>query len=122
MVCGSEPRIGLCADSSEPGACFGFCAILFLSMVSLLKSVIYFEEVVLLFLTNYLDNHSDILVIWNSWFLNFFLIFNFERKRDRAWLGEGQRERESQNLKQDPGSEVSAQSPMRGSDPQTVRS
>ena len=20
-----EPRIGLCADSSEPGACFGFC-------------------------------------------------------------------------------------------------
>ena len=20
-----EPRVGLCADSSEPGACFGFC-------------------------------------------------------------------------------------------------
>ena len=24
-VCGFEPRVGLCADSSEPGACFGFC-------------------------------------------------------------------------------------------------
>ena len=21
----SSPRIGLCADSTEPGACFGFC-------------------------------------------------------------------------------------------------
>ena len=20
-----EPRVGLCADGSEPGACFGFC-------------------------------------------------------------------------------------------------
>ena len=25
-----EPRVGLCADSSEPGACFGFCVSLFL--------------------------------------------------------------------------------------------
>ena len=24
IVCRFEPRIGLCADSSEPGACFGF--------------------------------------------------------------------------------------------------
>ena len=24
-VHGFEPRVGLCADSSEPGACFGFC-------------------------------------------------------------------------------------------------
>ena len=24
-VHGLEPHIGLCADSSEPGACFGFC-------------------------------------------------------------------------------------------------
>ena len=24
-VCGFEPRVGLCADSSEPGACFRFC-------------------------------------------------------------------------------------------------
>ena len=27
-VCGFEPRVGLCADSSEPGACFGFCVFL----------------------------------------------------------------------------------------------
>ena len=25
MVCGFEPRVGLCADSLDPGACFGFC-------------------------------------------------------------------------------------------------
>ena len=25
VVCGFEPRVGLCADSSEPGACFWFC-------------------------------------------------------------------------------------------------
>ena len=25
MVCGFEPCVGLCASSSEPGACFGFC-------------------------------------------------------------------------------------------------
>ena len=24
-VCEFEPRVGLCADSSEPGACFRFC-------------------------------------------------------------------------------------------------
>ena len=24
-VRGFEPHVGLCADSSEPGACFGFC-------------------------------------------------------------------------------------------------
>ena len=24
VVCGFEPHVGLCADSSEPGACFGF--------------------------------------------------------------------------------------------------
>ena len=28
IVRGFEPRIGLCADSSEPGACFGFCLLL----------------------------------------------------------------------------------------------
>ena len=35
-----------------------------------------------------------------------------ERKKERA--GEGQRDRETQNLKQAPGSELSAQSPMAG--------
>ena len=36
--------------------------------------------------------------------------------------GEGQRERETQDLKQAPGSELSAQGPMRNSDPGTARS
>ena len=42
--------------------------------------------------------------------------------RDRTPAGEGQRERETQNLKQVPGSELSAQSPTRGSNPPTARS
>ena len=39
-----------------------------------------------------------------------------ERERERA-RGEGQRERETQNPKQAPGSELSAQSPTWGSNP-----
>ena len=31
-VCGFQPRIGLCADVSEPGACFGFCVSLSFSL------------------------------------------------------------------------------------------
>ena len=31
-VCEFEPCVGLCADSSEPGACFGFCVSLSLSL------------------------------------------------------------------------------------------
>ena len=43
-------------------------------------------------------------------------MFIFERKteRDRAWVGEGRRERETQNPKQAPVSELSARSPTRG--------
>ena len=37
------------------------------------------------------------------------LFFIFERVRDRAQMGEGQRERVTQNPKQAPGSELSAQ-------------
>ena len=40
-----------------------------------------------------------------------------ERERDKARLGEGQREEETQNPKQTAGSELSAQSPTRGSNP-----
>ena len=36
--------------------------------------------------------------------------------------GGAERERETQNPKQAPGSELSAQSPTQGSNPQTVRS
>ena len=41
--------------------------------------------------------------------------------RDRVLVGRG-RERETQTLRQAPGSELSAQSPTRGSNPQTMRS
>ena len=47
-----------------------------------------------------------------------FIIF----ERDRVQAGEGQRESETQNPKQAPGSEVSAQSPTRGPNSRTVRS
>ena len=40
----------------------------------------------------------------------------------RVWAGEGQRERETQNLKQALGSELSAQSLTRGLNSPTVRS
>ena len=42
--------------------------------------------------------------------------------RDRAQMGEGQREKETQNLKQAPGSELSAQSPTSDLNPRTTRS
>ena len=46
----------------------------------------------------------------------FFNVYLFLRERARQSAnGEGQRERETQNLKQALGSELSAQSPMRGS-------
>ena len=38
-------------------------------------------------------------------------IFEREREREREQVREGQRERETQNLRQDPGSELSAQTP-----------
>ena len=55
---------------------------------------------------------------------NFFanVLFSFETERDRAWAGEGQRERETQNPKQAPSSELPAQSRMWGSNSWTVRS
>ena len=49
-------------------------------------------------------------------------LFLRERERDRVQAGEGQRERETQNLKHAPGSELSAQNQMQGSNSQTVRS
>ena len=55
-------------------------------------------------------------------------MFIFERERERErerrekQAREGQREREVQNPKQAPGSELSAQIPTWGSNPPTVRS
>ena len=39
---------------------------------------------------------------------------SWQTERDRALEGEGQRERETQNLKESPGSKLSVQSPMQG--------
>ena len=45
-----------------------------------------------------------------------------EREREREQARKGQRERETQNLKQAPGSELSAQSPTQDWNTQTTRS
>ena len=56
----------------------------------------------------------------------FFNVYLFlrerERERERERAGEGQRQMETQNLKQAPGSELSAQRLTWGSNPQTMRS
>ena len=62
-----------------------------------------------------------ILLLFKKNFFNVYLFLRqreteHERGRDR------ERERETQNLKQPPGSELSAQSPTRGSNPPTARS
>ena len=49
-------------------------------------------------------------------------MFIFERERVCAQVGEGQRETETQNPKQAPGSELSAQSSTQGSNPRAARS
>ena len=49
-------------------------------------------------------------------------IYFFERERETVRVGEGQRERETQNLKQAPGSELPAQSPEWGLNSRSVRS
>ena len=49
-------------------------------------------------------------------------IFEKETETERAQVWEGQRERETQNLKQFPGSEPSAQSPTWGLNSRTTRS
>ena len=56
-----------------------------------------------------------------DFFFNVFY-FIFGTERDRAWTGEGQREKETQNRKQAPGSEPSARSRTRDSNSRTVRS
>ena len=55
-------------------------------------------------------------------FKKIFNVYLLLRDRDRARAWEGQPEEETQNLKQAPGSEMSAQSWTRGWNTQTVRS
>ena len=68
--------------------------------------------------------HFLLGVFLSTLFTFFFLIvlnvYLFLReRRDRAWAGEEQRERETQNPKQAPGSELSAQIPTWGLNPWT---
>ena len=53
-------------------------------------------------------------------FFFFYILFIFDR--ERAQVEEGQKEAETQNPKQAPGSKMSAQSPTTGSNSQTTRS
>ena len=62
------------------------------------------------------------LVFLNFYFIKKFFLNVYFWDRDRALVGEGQRERETQMQKQAPGSEVSVQSPRQGSNSQTMRS
>ena len=55
-------------------------------------------------------------------FKSLFNVCVFLRERESMQAGEGQRERKTQNLKQALGSELSAQSLVRGSNSQIVRS
>ena len=52
-----------------------------------------------------------------TWVVVVVNVYLFLREGDRVQVWEGQRERERQNLKQAPGSEPSAQSPMQGLNP-----
>ena len=39
-----KPCVGLCADSSEPGACFGFCVSLSLSAPLMANYIVFFLQ------------------------------------------------------------------------------
>ena len=53
--------------------------------------------------------HQHLYHLCFYWLSFFLCLFIFERQQDRVWAGEGQRERETQNPKQAPSSELSAQ-------------
>ena len=63
--------------------------------------------------------HS-IFLLFKKIFLTF--IYYWETERNRAWAWEGQREGKTQNLKQAPGSKLSAQSPSWYLNSQSTRS
>ena len=68
-----------------------------------------------------LPRHPEnlVFILLKKFFANVYLIL---RETARAWAGEEQTERGTQNPKQAPGSELSAQSPTQGSNSQAVRS
>ena len=81
-------------------------------LFSHLKSVFYFEIMsFLLFFFGTLFIYLLFIYLFKNFFINVFILFL------RVQAGEGQREGETQNLKQAPGSELSAQNPTWGSNP-----
>ena len=65
---------------------------------------------------------SEVVFVFLFLFLNVTCFCVCKTERERALAGEVQGERDTQNVKQAPGSKLSAQSPMRGLNPQTTRS
>ena len=61
-------------------------------------------------------------ILFKKFFFEYLFLRERDRQTDRVRAREGQRKRETQNPKQAPGSELSAQSPTRGSNPRTMRS
>ena len=86
--------------------------------------LLHFMFFLWLWTPSFLSLPFQIVTLFLFFFFNFFFqrLFIFGTERDRAWTGEGQSERETQNRKQAPGSEPSAQSPTRASNSQTARS
>ena len=70
------------------------------------------------------ETNITLHVNWNLFFLMFIYLFLRETEREvlGAYIEEGQKESEIQNLKQAPGCKLSAQSLTRGLNSQTVRS
>ena len=75
-------------------------------------------------LYQYVQTLKRVILALHRWsFSLIFIFFNvYFWDRKRAGAGEGQRQRETQNPKQAPGSEQSAQSPTRSSNSRMVRS
>ena len=88
-VCECEPRVGLCADSWEPGVCFKFCVSLFLCSspthgLSLSPSNIN-KNILKIFLKKISQRKTN--TIWFHSYLQF--------KKQNKWAKDEERERET---------------------------
>ena len=70
----------------------------------------------------YYDTYIYILTLKNVFLMLYLFLRERERESASERLGEKQREGETQNWKQIPGSELSAQNPTWGWNPRAVRS
>ena len=72
----------------------------------------------------FISLHHPLLIITDIIFYFLMLIYFWQRERERQSVSEGraERERHTQNVKQAPGSELSAQSPKRDSNSWTAKS